>query len=409
MRYQAPRGTHDVLPGEAHRWQRLESIFQRTAALYGYREIRTPAFEDTELFVRTSGETSDIVTKQMYTFEDKGGRSLTLKPEGTAPVARAYIEHGLATPGAPTRLWYAMPIFRYERPQKGRYRQSHQVGLELIGSAAPAADAEIIEMTAAFYRALGIEPTVLLNCIGGEDVRRRYGQALLDHMRPYLQTQDPEAAARAERNPLRMLDTKDEQTQAAMAEAPQIDAYLDDAARQRHETVCEHLSQAGVAFQACPQLVRGLDYYNDTVFEVHGASLGSQSALCGGGRYDSLIGSLGGPPTPSVGVAMGIERALMAVEATVSATPAPSVLVLASEPSDQPSARRFAAQLRATGTSANVDIDGRNLKAQMKLADRMGARYALIVDGSRLILRDMLSGEQRETSIESAIQTMGAQ
>lgn len=403
MKYKAQRGTQDVLPGDAHRWQHLERTFAELVRRYGYQEIRTPVFEDTELFVRSSGETSDIVTKQMYTFLDKGGRSLTLKPEGTAPAMRAVIEHGLCPPGTVQRLYYITPIFRYERPQKGRYRQAHQVGLELIGSASPAADAEVIEITVNFYEALGIGGVqVLLNSLGRAECRARYREAVLNHARAFLEDQPEEVRAKAEKNPLRLLDSKDPEVQEAMKGCPPVTDYLEDESRRRFEELQQLLTDAGVRFVVAPEVVRGLDYYTETVFEVQSSSLGAQSALCGGGRYDDLIAELGGAPTPSVGVAMGIERALMVQEAEGVAVPQPrlDVFVVSAGPSAVPSARALAAYLRGNGLSVLLDVDARSLKSQLKQADKSGARFAAILGDEELAsdavtLRDMLSSEQR--------------
>jgi histidyl-tRNA synthetase len=417
MRFQAQRGTQDVLPDTSYRWQHLEKAFANLVHLYGYREIRTPTFEDTDLFVRSSGETSDIVTKQMYSFNDKGDRNITLKPEGTAPAMRALIEHNLCPAGTIQRLYYVTPIFRYERPQKGRLREAHQVGLELVGSSASTADAEVIEVTVRFYEALGIKGlSVLLNSLGRDECRAKYRQAILDYATPFLKTQPDDVRAKAEKNPLRLLDSKDPDVQDALKGAPVVTAFLEDESKRRFDELQELLTEAGVCFTAAPDIVRGLDYYTETVFEVQSTSLGAQSALCGGGRYDDLVKELGGSPTPSVGVAMGIERALMVMEAEGIALDPPKldVFIVVAGPSCDKEARRIAAMCRSAGLAAQIDVDARSLKSQLKQADRSGARYAVIIGDDELTsgtvtLRDLGAGEQRPVPAESLMGALTAQ
>lgn len=403
MPYQAPRGTHDILPGEIYRWQAAEQAFLRLVTQYGYREIRTPIFEDTELFVRTSGDTSEVVTKQMYSFKDKGDRDLTLKPEGTAPVMRAYLEHRLAGDGQPVRLCYvATPVFRYERPQKGRYRQHHQLGCELIGVASPEADAEIIEIAIRTYQALGIGSLqVKLNSIGRAATREAYREALLAHAQPVLKDMDPEDRARAERNPLRMLDSKDPVMIEALQNAPKVLDYLEPESKSAFDSLCSILTEAQIPFVISPEIVRGLDYYTDTVFEVHSTALGAQTALCGGGRYDGLLKALGGPPTPSVGFGMGLERALLVQESqgALPTEPRIAAFLIAADDAGRSRLRTLAAELRSSGISATYDMDGRSLKAQIKLADRIGAQYAVILGEKEIAdrtatVKELSSGDQ---------------
>ena len=407
MRYQAPRGTHDVLPSESPRWRHLEHTFAELAELYGYQELRTPVFEDTDLFVRSSGETSEVVSKQMYSFVDKGERELTLKPEGTAPAIRAYLEHKLGGQGQVTRLWYATPIFRYERPQKGRYRQAHQVGMELIGSASPSADAEVIEMTVRFYERLGItQLRVLINSIGRDQTRSDFRQALLEHVKGWLEQQDEGTQARALKNPLRMLDSKDPELQQVLQGAPRVLDYLEPASRSHFEELRARLDDFGIRYALAPEIVRGLDYYTDTVFEVQSEGLGSQNALCGGGRYDNLIEQLGGPSTPSVGVAMGVERALLVQEAQ-GVQPTQSKLaayLVASDQEGRKAARRLAAELRQHHLSCAYDLDERGVKAQFKQADRLGARYAVVLLEEELAsesatIKNLETGEQSKVPL----------
>ncbi|MCC6402483.1 MAG: histidine--tRNA ligase [Fimbriimonadaceae bacterium] len=402
MRRQAPRGTQDVLPAQAHLWRHLEGAFEKTMSLFGYGEIRTPTFEEYELFARTSGETSDIVSKEMYDFMDKGGRHVALRPEGTAPVMRAYIEHSLGEAGLPLRLWYCAPMFRYGRPQKGRLREHHQVGLELIGSSSPYAEAEVAQAVVAFYTALGIEGLeVRLNCIGRQESRARYGEALLRHLSGWLAHQEPEAQASAEKNPMRLWDSKSPEVQEALRGAPRLSDYLEPESADHFEAVCGALDEAEVEYVLDPGIVRGLDYYTDTVFEVQSSALGAQSSLCGGGRYDGLIGALGGKDAPSVGVGMGLERALLAMEEAGS-KPVPDELeyyLIAASAEAWPRVRRAARQLRAAGVSCQFDLEERPLKSQFKAANRARAAFAAIWGSDELAsgtvtVKDLKSGVQ---------------
>jgi histidyl-tRNA synthetase len=402
MRIQAPRGTEDLLPSDSHKWRFLEQAFFNLASLYGYREIRTPMFEDIELFKRTSGETSDIVSKEMYDFFDKGGRHVCLRPEGTAPVMRAAIEHGLLNLGIPLRMSYGIPFFRYGRPQKGRLRQAHQFGLELIGSKSPEADAEIIEIVANFYETIGIgKVRILVNSIGRSECRNRYREVVLDHFARYLRDVPDEERAKAAQNPLRLLDSKDPKAAELKATVPSILNYLEDEASQNFELLQALLSESQIDFQVAPDIVRGLDYYTDTVFEVVSDRLGAQSSLCGGGRYDRLIEELGGPPTPSVGVGMGIERAVMVLESMQTEFPIafPSVYVVQATEDAAAACRKLALDLRRSGLEVQRDLDGRKLPAQLKHANKIGARFAAIIGTDELssnavTVRNLTSGEQ---------------
>lgn len=404
MRFQSPRGTEDVLPGQSHRWLRLEHDFRELTALYGYRELRTPTFEEFDLFVRTSGETSDIVTKEMYDFTDKGGRHVALKPEGTAPAMRAVIEHNLCPVGQIARLSYVTPCFRYGRPQKGRLRELHQFGLELVGSASPLADAEIIEITARFYERVGVEDvSVRLNSIGREACRQAYRDVILAAFASYLKDQDTETQERAVKNPLRLVDSKDPQAAEIVATLPPITNFLEDDGRERFETLQQLLSEAGVRYELAPDIVRGLDYYTDTVFEVQSNRLGAQSSLCGGGRYDDLVKQLGGAPTPSVGVGMGVERLLLVLEELGKAgDPAPlAAYVVAATEDAQPAVRALVRELRESGISATHDYEGRKMAAQLKQADKAGALTAVLLGTDELakgtaVVRHLASSQQAE-------------
>ncbi len=406
MRFQAPRGTQDVLPSESHLWLRLEQEFRTIAALYGYREIRTPTFEDYDLFVRTSGDSSEVVSKQMYDFVDKGDRHVALKPEETAPAIRAVIEHGLCPPGTVLRLSYITPFFRYERPQKGRLREPHQCGLELIGSSSHLADAEVIEATVKFYERIGVPNiSVSLNSIGRDECRGKFREALLKFAEPVLKDADEEVRARALKNPLRMLDSKDPKLQEALREAPPILDFLEEDSRERFEALQSALSEAGIQYQVTPSIVRGLDYYTETVFEVLSTSLGAQSALCGGGRYDNLVKELGGQSTPAVGVGIGVERALIVLDAVGSSWRAPrlELYIVAATEDARLKARELARRCRALGITVGLDLDGKKMAAQLKQADRLDAVRALIIGSDELAtgsvtIRDLSSGDQQTIS-----------
>jgi histidyl-tRNA synthetase len=381
MRFQAPRGTQDILPGQSERWRWLEDAFRQTCALYDYREIRTPTFEDTQLFHRL-GAGSDVVSKEMYTFQDKGGRSMTLKAEGTAPAVRAYLENSLGAPGQITRLYYLTPIFRYDRPQKGRYREHHQAGVELLGSASPSADAEVIGLTVRFYKRLGLKELVVrINNLGDAETRARYTDALLEFALPVLMDLPDEYRQRCEKNPLRLLDSKDPTVSDALQDAPLIDDFIDSNSAKQFEEVLATLDSLGVRHEVDGRLVRGLDYYNRTVFEVHSSSLGAQSQLCGGGRYDGLVEECGGPPTPAVGMGLGIERALLVLESqnlipTLSTSPVVFAVCLTS---DKVRFEQIVSSLRDSGISVHTDPDARSAKSQFRQADRVGAKVAVVI------------------------------
>lgn len=408
MLYQAPRGTHDILPQEVARWQHLETTFRALVELYGYKEIRTPIFESTDLFIRSSGDTSEIVEKQMYTFLDKGGRSISLKPEGTAPVIRAFLEHKLYAQASTTRLWYFTPIFRYERPQKGRYRQAHQCGMELLGAPEPAADAEIMRITSEFYKEMGIKDVVVrINSIGRAQTRNSYQEALLNHVATWLSDQSEEQKARAYKNPLRLLDSKDPQMIELLQDAPSILDHLESESKEHFQAVQESLAQSDVEFVVDPSIVRGLDYYTDTVFEVISKEIGAQGALCGGGRYDKLVADMGGPETPAVGVAMGIERALIATEHLPNPSSENLVMVIAAE-DHKAAVHKTLDLLRSNGIPAVAELSPGQMKKQFKEASRIGARFAVVigedeVTSGKLTVKDMSSFEQTTLDSSDAI------
>ncbi|MBV9333732.1 MAG: histidine--tRNA ligase [Candidatus Eremiobacteraeota bacterium] len=399
----APRGTADIFPPESAYWKELETRIRALAQRYGYGEIRTPLFEPTELFVRGVGEQTDIVTKEMYTFTDRGGRSLTLRPEWTAPVVRAALEHHLFAGGS-LRLYYIGPIFRYVRPQKGRYRQSHQFGVECFGFAGPEADVEVISLAWDLVRGYDVADASLnLNSLGDGVCRPLYRQALLDHFRPHLEAMSVESRERARRNPLRLLDSKDPDDAPYIASAPVPESFLCAACREHFEAVVQYLELAKIPFVVNPRIVRGLDYYERTVFEITSSVLGAQSSVCGGGRYDGLVASLGGPEVPAVGFALGLERFLMILQAQGKQREAPrsGVQIVALGAQARTVLVPIVAELRQRLQEPTfVDYGDRKLLAHLKLADRNRARYALIAGTEELargelVLRDLQERRDR--------------
>jgi histidyl-tRNA synthetase len=381
----APRGTFDVLPADSPRWQALESLIDSISARFGYGEIRTPIFESTDVFVRTLGETTDVVDKEMYTFVDRGGRSITLRPELTAPVVRAMLENNLLQ-SLPAKLYYRGPFFRYERPQKGRYRQAHQFGVECFGIAGPEADAEVIGLASEVIRGAGIpDATLDVNSMGCPECRAVFRSALVSYLEQRMAELSPTSRERLARNPLRILDSKDPQDQKIIAAGPRIDAYLCDECRSHFDAVRGLLEAMGLRSRLNPLIVRGFDYYTRTVFEFASGSLGSQNAICGGGRYDGLVEAMGGPSTPGVGFGMGMDRLLIVAEATTAS------------PNDARPARRIDAAfialdeagvrllmpplhaVRKRGIAAEMDFARRKLDKQLRAAGDAGARFAVIV------------------------------
>ena len=395
-KYQAPRGTFDILPEGARSRARLEHAAAEIFSRAGYEPIATPVFEDTALFERGVGQSTDIVRKEMFTFEDKGERSLTLRPEGTASICRAYLEHGMHKLAQPVKLSYLGPFFRHERPQAGRYRQFHQLGIECIGTDSPLADAEVIMLLSDLLGELGVPGVELrLGSLGSLDARRAYLEDLKSHLHAHEADLSKDVRERIDINPLRAFDADDEGTQGVMASAPTIVGRLEGEDADHFEAVKAQLDAAGVAYVVDPTLVRGLDYYTRTIFSFVCDALGAQSEIGGGGRYDGLVEQLGGAPTPAVGFAAGIERILLALDEEVPAAGRDAFVAIADE-SQRDRAMALAVELRHAGLSAEVDLAGRGLKGQLKHADRLGARRVLILeaDGSAQ-LRDMGTGEQR--------------
>jgi histidyl-tRNA synthetase len=409
-RIQAPRGTFDVLPDDAARRAVLESRARKILGAAGYGRIETPTFEATELFSRSVGEATDIVQKEMYTFDDGGGRSLTLRPEGTAPVCRAYVEHGMHKLPQPVKLWYLSSFFRAEAPQRGRYRQFWQVGAEVIGSDTPEADAELILLLAELLQALGVkDPRLLLASLGSPETRAEYRQELTEYLRAHADGLSPEVVARIDMNPMRAFDAKDRATQQTMRGAPKLLDRLAPDDAEHLARVHELLDDAGLRYELDPTLVRGLDYYTRTLYEFTSDALGAaQSTVGGGGRYDGLIEQLGGPPTPASGWAAGVERMLLAGELPV-APELVDLLVALGGPGAARTAFQLAASARRAGLSAQLELAGRSLKGQLRHADRLGARYVAIVDGdpeAPVTLKNMESGEQHEHEPAAVIATI---
>ncbi|MEW6581146.1 MAG: histidine--tRNA ligase [Actinomycetota bacterium] len=404
----APRGTRDVLPAEGRLRQRVVDVARERFAAYGFQPITTPTFEETEVFVRGVGTSTDIVRKEMYTFTDGGGRSLTLRPEGTAPVARAFVEHGMHKLPLPVKLWYLAPMFRYEAPQAGRYREHWQIGAEVLGSEDPLVDVEAIALLSDIYRRLGV-PGIRLR-IGSMDdpaARGAYRDLLLAYLAPYAGDLPEDARERMAENPMRLFDAKDARVQAIMAGAPKLLDHLSPPAQEHRERVLAALDALGIPYEEDPTLVRGLDYYTRTVFEFTCDRLGAQSGIGGGGRYDRLVEDLGGPPTPGVGFGAGIERICLALEADGPAVDGGVVDVYLAVPD---AALRAAlvpllAALRDRGLRVESDLRGRGLKAMLRHADHLGAAHVVIVgpremEAGEATVRDMASGAQESVPLD---------
>ncbi len=400
----APRGTRDVYPPESARWNRLEADCRDIAQRFGYGEIRTPIFEATELFRRGVGETTDIVEKEMYTFLDKAGRSMTLRPELTAGVVRALLEHKLLAQGA-QRLYYIGPFFRYERPQAGRYRQAHQFGVECFGVPGAEADVEVIQIAAMLIARYGIgEAALNINSVGDPVCRPRYREALLAHFRPHAAELSTDSQRRLERNPLRILDSKDPQDASFVATAPTMIEHLCDDCRAHFDALRRYLDALGLTYEVNPRIVRGLDYYTRTVFEFVSSAIGSQGTVCGGGRYDGLVAELGGPPTPGVGFGLGLERFLMVVEKVAGEHLPPRRGIQAIALGEAARERLIAivgALRERSAEPAFADWQDRKLTAHFKTADRNNARWAVILGDQELaqdqiVLRDLLAREDRQ-------------
>jgi histidyl-tRNA synthetase len=382
--FEAPRGTHDILPSEQPHWRRAIGAAERLCALYGYRRIDTPGIEDTELFVRTSGEGSDVVQKEMYTFQDRGGRSLTLRPEATAPICRAYVERGMHRDPQPVKLYTIGPMWRYDRPQQGRYREHWQLSVEAIGSDDPAVDAELIRFYDELLGRLGVTDYVLeLNSIGDANCRPAYLEQLERWLDEHDAELDDEARAKRGTTPLRVFDVKSKRVQEVLTAAPKIGDSLCEPCREHFEQVRAFLDALGVRYELRPTLVRGLDYYTRTTFEFRDEAIGAQDSICGGGRYDGLIEAIGGPPTPGIGFGAGIERLLLSIPEQEQEPERIDVFFIAEQGADRTAIAAALGELRRRGLSADMDYAGRSVKGQRTQATRLGARRVEVIGPSQ--------------------------
>ncbi len=406
-RFEAPRGTHDILPSEQPRWRWVTRTMEEVCSLYGYRPIQTPGIEDTDLIIRTSGEGSDVVQKETYTFTDRGGRSLTLRPEGTAPICRAYVEHGLHREPQPQKLYTIGPFWRYDRPQKGRYREHWQLSVEAIGSADPAIDAEVIRLYDEILRRLGVKDYVLkLNSIGDANCRPAYVERLSAWLDQHDAELDDEARAKRATSPLRVFDVKSERVHDALRDAPRIGDSLCEECREHFARVREYLDAYGVRYELEPTLVRGLDYYTRTTFEFEDEAIGAKSVILGGGRYDGLVEVIGGPPTPGIGFGAGIERLLLSVGDVELPREQIDCFFIVGEGADRAQVLATMAELRGSGLKCDTDYAGRSKKGQLTQAGRLGARTTVIVDADGM--RIVRPGGDEPTTREQLAATLAA-
>ena len=404
-RFEAPRGTHDILPSEQPRWRWVMGEMQTVCALYGYRRIDTPGIEDTELIVRTSGGGSDVVQKETYTFEDRGGRSLTLRPEGTAPICRAYVEHGLHREPLPQKLYTIAPMWRFDRPQKGRYREHWQLSVEAIGSDDPAVDAEVIHLYDELLRRLGVTGyTLELNSIGDRRCRPAYLEKLSAWLDEHDAELDDEARAKRQTSPLRVFDVKSERVQTALHDAPKIGESLCDECREHFAEVRRLLDAYGVAYELVPTLVRGLDYYTRTTVEFKDAAIGAQDSIMGGGRYDYLVEEIGGPPTPAIGFGAGIERLLLSIGDRELPDPGTDVFFAFDGDVDRAQVLPLMAELRRRGVTCDTDYARRSLKGQLTQAGRLRAKTTVVVDAEGARVRR--EGTEERVALADLLDTL---
>lgn len=415
MSFRVPRGTQDILPGQSEKWQQVEKVLRDLSHVYRYKEIRTPIFESTELFQRGVGDTTDIVQKEMYTFTDRGGRSLTLRPEGTAAAVRAYVEHKMfGQPDQPVKLSYIGPMFRYERQQAGRYRQFVQFGVEAIGSADPAIDAEVISFAMDIYKKAGLKDLKLvINSLGDKETRDAHRTALINHFEPSIGEFCSDCQKRLEKNPLRILDCKVDREHSLMASAPALTDYLTQYSAEYFAKVKEYLDRLSIPYEVDPNLVRGLDYYNHTAFEIMSTAsgFGAITTLCGGGRYNGLVEDIGGPDAPGIGFALSIERLLLALEAEGVALEENDQLdmyVVVMGEAAKAKAVELVSAFRAGGISADMDYADRKMKAQMKTADRQGAKYVIVLGETELEeqavnVKEMETGNQEKVAFTELV------
>ncbi|CAG9607980.1 histidine--tRNA ligase [Pseudoneobacillus rhizosphaerae] len=418
MSINLPRGTQDILPGQVEKWQAIEGKAREICKKYLYREIRTPIFEHTELFLRSVGETTDIVQKEMYTFTDRGNRSLTLRPEGTASTVRSYVEHKMfGDAQQPVKLYYVGPMFRYERPQAGRYRQFVQFGIEALGSADPAIDAEVISLAMTLYKEMGLNKLKLVvNSLGDKESRSAHREALVNHFKPRINEFCSDCQNRIEKNPLRILDCKQDRNHELMSSAPAIIDYLNDYSREYFEKLQKYLTDMDVSYVVDPNLVRGLDYYNHTAFEIMSVSegFGAITTLCGGGRYNGLVEEMGGPETPGIGFALSIERFIAALEAEkvdMALNESVDCYLISLGDAAKDYTVKLLHGLRSHGLKAERDYLDRKLKAQFKAAERLQAKFVAVLGDNELNngvinLKDQATGEQREVQLNQFIETL---
>jgi histidyl-tRNA synthetase len=408
----APKGTKDTMPDQVYRWHYVEKKFAEICDKYGYKEIRTPIFEHTELFTRGVGDTTDIVQKEMYTFNDFGNRSLTLKPEGTSPAVRSFIEHKTYAEVQPTKIYYVTPCFRYEKPQSGRLREFHQFGVEIFGTPDMLADADVICIGNDFLQEMGITDVRLeINSVGCPKCRAKHREALKAFLKPHYDELCDTCKDRYERNPMRIIDCKSEICQAIVKDAPMMIDYLCDDCRQAFEDVQKNLDSMGIKYVINPRIVRGLDYYTKTAFEFVSTSIGSQGTVCGGGRYDDLVEELGGPPIPGVGFGLGIERLLMLMDANGYEIPQPepveAFIAVMGEPA-KAEGLRILRELHKKGIKAEMDTLGRNIKGQFKYAARLNSKYTIVIGDDEMAkgivqIKDMAKHEQREVKLDELV------
>ena len=407
-----PKGTKDVLPSDSYKWHYLENTAREVARIFGIKEIRTPTFEHTELFLRGVGDTTDIVNKEMYTFEDKGKRSITLKPEGTAGVARAFIENGLISSAMPLKMYYITPVFRYERPQAGRLREHHQFGIEFYGAKTADIDAEVILTAYTFLKKVGLQVALNINSMGCKECRAEYNKALKEFYKDKIENMCPTCRERYEKNPLRIIDCKEENCKKINENAPAITDYLCGECSEHFESLKKYLKISGLDYTVNPRIVRGLDYYTKTVFEFVTTQLGSQGTVCGGGRYDNLVEQIGGSSVPGIGFGMGLERVLMLAEAMGIEFPNnEKIEVFIASMGDSASDKAFELcyALRKANISAETDHLGRSFKSQFKYADKIGAKYVIALGDNEIEsgickARNMADGNETELALDKVVE-----
>ena len=404
-----PKGTKDVLANESYKWHYVENVVRSVAKDFNIKEIRTPTFEHTELFLRGVGDTTDIVNKEMYTFLDKAERSITLKPEGTAGVARAFIENSLYANPQPTKMYYITPVFRYEKPQAGRLREHHQFGIEYYGSSSAITDVEVMMVAKSIFDRLGVSNLVLnVNSIGCPECRKKYNEALKKYLKDNLSNMCHTCQERFEKNPLRILDCKEEACKQITQNAPVVLDYLCDDCRAHHEMVCNQLTKLGVDFKVNPHIVRGLDYYTRTVFEFVSNNIGAQGTVCGGGRYNNLVEQVGGKPCPGVGFGMGLERLILTLEnlgLSVGEEENPDLYIIAMCDRAKQDILVYAQKLRQAGISTEIDVMDRSFKAQLKYANKINAKYMVVlgdeeIDTNKVSIKNMATGESVEVDLD---------